>query len=269
MQYPTRPKAVTTAIILLAIVTIAYCFYFLFAPNLIPGEQLGSYRYNAVFALYVMFLFLFGFCTGRRWVLNLFVVLSIISIAASLAVSFLASFSVMLWVAMAVIALKLIIALSLYGRSTSNWFAECKQLRVKRANAGINGGAIVWIACITCFIFIFWAGFFAASFKNIIIKKSFVGSSAVSSSASASICRHFLKNPKLAPRMKVANIDQARCEKLMPRQINRCVKYLSPSMPKNMKNADYLHWMRKVGQCSGRLFYKKYLAHPKRHRSMI
>ncbi|MDF1794971.1 MAG: hypothetical protein P1U63_00390 [Coxiellaceae bacterium] len=269
MQHLLRPKAVITVITLLAIITVAYCLYFLFASHLVPGEQLGSYRYNALFGLYVMFLFLCGFYTGRRWTVHLYVVLSIISIIASIIVSFLTGFSIALWIALGAVALKLLITLSLYGASNREWFNACKHQRIQRANAGINGGARVWVICISTFIFIFWAGFLTATLQHIGMQQSLVKGSVMNSRASIAICHRFLTNPRLAPRMKSANIDQQRCEKLMPRQIRRCYKHLAPMMPKNMKKSDYQYWMRKVGQCSGKVFYKKYLANPKRHRSMI
>ncbi|MDF1654884.1 MAG: hypothetical protein P1U34_07200 [Coxiellaceae bacterium] len=269
MEYSIRPKTVIAVTVLLAIITVAYCLYFLFGSHLLPGEQLGAYRYNVLFALYVMFLFLYGFCTGRSWVLHLFVVLSVISIVASIIVSFLAGFSITLWIVLVVIALKLLIALALYGQSSREWFNACKQLRVQRANAGVNGGAIVWVICISVFVSIFWYGYCLVTISTVVFERSLVKSSMYAPRVAKVICHRFLNSSKLAPRMQDARIDQARCEKLMPRQVKRCYNHLAPMMPKVMKKNDYLYWMRKVGQCSGKVFYKRYLAKPKRHRSMI
>ncbi len=262
MQRPVTPSNVITVITLIAIVTVAYVIYFLFAPQLIQGEVFGAYRYNAIFGLYTMFLFLLGFYTGRYWVVNLFVVISVIGLVLMIAGSFFTGFTIGLWVGVGAIAVKLLIALMLYGQSNRDWFKACKDIRMKRANAGINGDARTLLLFVTGVVFFIWIGFFGYTLKDIMVIPAAMKSNPMlqdQSKAAAAICHRFLTSKKLAPRMQAKGINMSRCQKLMPGQIKRCYKHLESLMPKSMSRKDTVYWMRQVGRCSGKAFYYRYL----------
>ncbi len=158
-SYPRPiPLPVTIYIYYLIISLIGAAILILFYPGMIspPNAPHGPGDILLVFSLYPLLLIIWGFCTGRKWLLNLIFILTALSFLSALVMSNKVPHPAL---RLFLDILSIVILAFMYKKSSLAWFKQCKMVRVSRKSEGYKSKTKLLVILVS----IVWViGFFVA-----------------------------------------------------------------------------------------------------------
>jgi len=210
-----------------------------------------------VMGLYLNFLFLLGFYTGRRWLVNLSVIIFALGIISQ-AILYLNTRYTFFFYGLIQTTIILIFLILLYTKATRIWFAECKAVRFERKKAGLKSKSKPWII-ISMIAWVVGGGVLGKIViqntqwtKQIFIAKA-------RNTLPRGLCYVFSStNKRLTLLMSTNKITQQRCNQLMPSITNHCIAQISDQIPMIMNLTEYEKNMVKISECSALAFGNKY-----------
>ena len=261
LQYPRpTPKPIIWAMFLWLGSMVLYAFITwqsIIHPNAHHSLLFSNGNIIAIFVtgqIYCTVLYIMGFYTGRRWVVNLCLIFAVFALLSSswIFIKYGSHISHLFCDLLRLAALALF-----YIPESNKWFALCKAVRIKRKINKSKNIVKIWIITVTViFLIASILGVvlitFNSTYKGTYPSKKLFIQNTTSKNNLNKVCKSFFKNdtPDIKKYLVQKNITSQNCvARLQPKYIE-CTQAYAEKIPQKINMTSGISWSMKILNCS-------------------